>query len=685
MACDTRGFEVACRWGAIVKQHLLRYGCAARYACAAALCALVSLSAGAQDASPASPVPSNDSLNEIVVVANRAPEELSKVGNSVTVLTDADIKASQLPVLSDLLAQTPGLTVARTGGVGQPTSVFIRGAESDQTVVLIDGVQIYDPSTPSAYFDFENLLSNDITRVEILRGAQSTLYGSQAMGGVIDITTGTATRPLEGSLNAEGGSHNSGDVGGSIGGKTDTLMWHISGTWLGTSGIPAFDEKLGGTRLCASQIGGATARLVYDITPDLDLDVRGYYVQSRTDFDGYDTPPNYDTFGNDNEYGKNSQLLGYAGLTLHSPDRTLTNRIAYHYVYTDTREYDPGAPKDPYDGGPGTETFYGVGHIERGEYQGTWQFAPDYRVIFGAQHERSSIDSDSPAYDFSGPMPIDAHQTIDSGYAQVQGEVVRGLTLTAGERYDRQNEFGSHTDGSLAAAWALNDAQTILRSSFGQGFKSPSLYQLYSNYGTRTLRPEAGETWDAGVEQHTLSGRLDLSATYFQRYSRDLIEFYYCEILTGCPNPSGGYYANIARAAAHGVELQATLNATDQWTFTANYTLTETADRSPGSATYGNALPLRPEDTANASAVYRWSAPLTTSVTLRYAGPSYNDVANDIKLGGYVLADVRASYAVSRSLEIYARVENLTGKHYETEYQYGTLSRSAYGGVRASF
>ena len=660
-----------------MKQHILRY------ACAAALCVPVSLTAAAQDASPTSPVPSDDSLNEIVVVANRAPEALSKVGNSVTVLTDADIKASQLPVLSDLLAQTPGVSVARAGGVGQPTSVFIRGAESDQTVVLIDGVQIYDPSTPAAYFDFENLLSNDVTRVEILRGAQSTLYGSQALGGVIDITTGTATNALEGSLNAEGGSHDSGDVGGSIGGKTDKLMWHVSGTWLGSSGIPAFDEKLGGARLCATQVGGATGRLVYDITPDLDLDLRGYYVQSRTDFDGYDTPPDYDTFGDDNEYGKNTQLLGYAGLTLRSPDHTLTNRIAYHYIYTNTRDYDPDAT-----GGEGlasTETFYGIGHIEREEYQGTWQFAPDYQAVFGAQHERSSIDSDTPAYDFSGPMPINAYQSIDSGYAQLQGEVVRGLTLTAGERYDRQNEFGSHTDGSVAVAWALNDAQTILRSSFGQGFKSPSLYQLYSNYGTRTLRPEAGETWDAGIEQHLMGGRLDLTATYFQRYSRDLIEFYYCAILTGCPNPSGGYYANIARAAAHGAELQAAFNATDQWTFTANYTLTETADRSPGSPTYGNELPQRPENAANASAVYRWNVPLTTSVTLRYAGPSYNDAANDIKLGGYVLADVRASYALGRRLEVYARVENLTGKHYETEYQYGTLGRSAYAGVRASF
>ncbi|HTV96037.1 MAG TPA: TonB-dependent receptor [Steroidobacteraceae bacterium] len=633
----------------------------------------------AQEASPAA---AEDSLEEVVVVANRAPEPLSKVGNSVTVLTDADIKASQLPVLSDLLAQTPGLTVARSGGVGQPTSVFIRGAESDQTVVLIDGVQIYDPSTTGAYFDFENLLTNDISRVEILRGAQSTLYGSQAMGGVISITTAESSAAASGGVNAEGGSHDTGDVGANVGGKSDTLMWHLSGTWLGTGGIPAFDEKLGGTRLCASQIGGGTGRLVYDITPDLDLDLRGYYVQSRTDFDGYDTPPTF-TFGNDNEYGKNTQLLGYAGLTLHSPDRTLTNRIAYHYIYTDTRDYDPDAPAN--EGAPSTETFYGVGHIEREEYQGTWQLAPGYQAVFGAQHERSSIDSDTPAYDFAGPAPIDDYATIDSGYAQLQGEVISGLTLTAGERYDRHNIFGAHTDGAVSAAWALDDAHTILRSSFSQGFKAPSLYQLYSDYGNHALRPEAGETWDAGVEQHALGGRVDVSATYFQRFSRDLIEFFDCPSLSSCINPSGGYYANIDRAAAHGVELQAALNLTDALSFTANYTLTETADRSPGSPTYGNELPRRPEDAANVSAVYRWSAPLTTIVSLRYAGPSFDDAANEIKLGGYVLADLRASYALGRKLEVYARVENLTGKHYETEYQYGTLGRVAYAGLRASF
>jgi vitamin B12 transporter len=646
-----------------------------------ALCAPAALQLAYADPD-ASATDADSSLDEVVVVANKAPEPLSKVGNSVTVLDADAIKASQLPVLSDLLATTPGLAVARSGGVGQPTSVFIRGAESDQTVVVIDGVQINDPSEVSGQFNFENLLTSNLSRVEILRGAQSTLYGSQAMGGVINITTADPDSRFGGGVTAEGGSHDTGYFSGNLGGKNDALMWRLSSYWYGTSGIPNFDERYGGTRLCASQIGGGSGEVRYDITPDLQFDVRGYYVNSRSDFDGYDTPPNYN-FGDDNEYSRIDQYFGYAGLTLRSPDRTLTNRLDYQYTSTDTRNFDPNAPANL--ASTSVETFSGIGRNEREEYQGTWGFEPGYQVVAGAQHERSTLVSQSPANEYSGATFLQDYDTIDSGFAQLQGEVIPGLTLTAGDRYDRHDVFGGHSTGAFAAAWKLNDGETILRSSFSQGFKAPSLYQIYSPYGNLGLRPEAGQTWDAGVEQHAFDQRLIASATYFQRYSRDLIEFFNCPSLDDCPNSFGGYYANIARAAAHGVELQSTLRATDHLTLTANYTLTDTEDKSPGSATFGNELPRRPKEMANASAAYRWTPPLTTSVTVRYAGPSYDDPANQIKLGGYVLADLRVAYAVLDRLEVYARVENVTDKHYETEYQYGTLGRVAYGGVRASF
>jgi len=654
------------------------------FAFTSALCAFFYI-----DAAPTAQADENDdSFDEIVVVANRAPEPLSKVGNSVTVLNDDAIRQSQEVVVADLLAQTPGVNFARTGGVGEPTSVFIRGAENGQTVVVIDGVQLNDPSTTNGGFDFANLLTSDISRIEILRGAQSTLYGSQAIGGVINIVSAEPAGPFGGGVAAEGGSHDTGYVTAHVGGKDDSLLWRLSGNWYGTSGIPAFDERYGGTRLSASQIGGGSGQLRYALTPDLQIDLRGYYTQARTDFDGFDTPNAHPpfSFGDDNEYSKISQMLGYAGLTLKSPDRTLTNRVAFQYTNTDTRLFDPNAPANL--GSPSTETFYGIGRNVREEYQGTWEITPRIQAVFGAQHERSTIDTDSPAFDYSGPMPLRNFATIDSGYAQLQGEPIAGLTLTAGGRYDRHDVYGGHSTGQFAAAWTLDDSRTVLRASFGQGFKAPSLYQLYSNYGNKALQPEVAHSWDAGVEHHAWDGRVVLSATYFNRDSRDLIEFFDCTTPSTqplCAAEPFGYYANVARAAAHGAELQAAVKPSDQLSLSANYTLTDTEDRSPGSATFGNQLPRRPKSAANAMATYRWPSRLSTSVGARYAGRSFDDAADKIALGGYVLVDLRISYALGDRLELYGRVDNATGKHYETAYLYGTYGRVGFAGVRATF
>jgi len=634
------------------------------------------LSATQASAQPAADS-ADTSLDEVVVVANRAPVPLSTVGNSVTVLDEQDIAASQATIASDLLAQTPGIAVARTGGVGEPTSVFIRGAESDQTVVVIDGVKMTDPSLPGGGFDFEDLLIGDISRIEILRGAQSTLYGSDAIGGVINIVTADPTRKSAGSVSLEGGSHGTGDGTASVGGVSDALMWRAAGSYYGTSGIPCLDQYLGGRRDCASQIGNAAGQIRYDLTPDVQLDLRGYLVSARTDFDGYDTP-NF-TLGDDSEYGKTQQGIGYAGLTWWSPDHSLSNRLSVQYTGSETRNYDPNGPANF--GNPTTETFYGFGRNIREEYQGTWKIAATGQVVFGAQNEHSTINTVSPFSPFVG-----AGVVVDSAFVQGQYEVLKGLTLTAGGRYDHHSAYGGHRTGQFAAAWVMPDQNTVLRASFGQGFKAPALYQLYSNYGNRALQPETANSWDAGLEHHALRNRLVVSATYFQRTSNELINFFDCSTPNPlCATEPFGYYANIARSKAHGVELDSSFEATDRLSLTANYTWTHAEDVSPGSSTYGNELPRRPADTGNAAMSYLWPFHLSTAVALRYSAASFDDAANQIRLGGYVLLDFRTSLPINDHVQIYARVQNLTDRHYEVAYQYGTLGRSAYIGARATF
>lgn len=644
----------------------------------ALLPAVVPLILFATYASAESPTDGADvSLDEVVVVANRAPAPLSTVGNSVTVLDQQDIQESQATITSDLLEQTPGIAVARTGGIGEPTSVFIRGAETEQTVVVIDGVKMTDPSLPGGGFDFQDFLMGDISRIEILRGAQSTLYGSDAIGGVINVVTADPTQKAQGSASLEGGSHDTGYGTANVGGVSDALMWRVAGSYYGTGGIPCFDQYLGGRRDCASQIGDGAAQMRYQLTPDVQLDVRGYLVSARTDFAGYDTPTF--TFGDDREYGKIQQGIGYAGLSWWSPDHSLTNRLSVQYTGSETREYDPDAPANF--GDPTTETFYGFGRNIREEYQGNWKFSDAGQVVFGAQNEHSTINTVSPFSPFLG-----AGVVVDSGYVQAQYEVLKGLTLTAGGRYDHHDAYGGHSTGQFAAAWVLPDRNTVLRASFGQGFKAPALYQLYSSYGNPALQPETAESWDAGIEHHALQDRLVASVTYFQRTSRELIGFFDCFTPSPlCATEPFGYYANIARSFARGVELTASLRATDQLSLTANYTWMSAEDRSPGSSTYGNELPRRPRNMGNATVSYLWPLRLSTDLALRYSAADFDDAANEIRLGGYVLLDFRTSLPINDRVQLYARVENLTNRRYEVAYQYGTFGRSAYIGARASF
>jgi vitamin B12 transporter len=647
-------------------------------AAAAALCAPASAFA------QAAPAPAPDeaggaaatAVSQVVVTANRAATPADRVGQSVTVLTESQIQQDQETSLSDILDRTPGVTVVRNGGPGETTSVFIRGAESDQTVTLVDGVKLNDPTDPGTGYDFANLIAGDIARVEVLRGPQSTLYGSQAIGAVINIITPDATRPLEANLRAEGGSFGEAFVSGGAGGKDGPATWRLGGYSEESKSIPCFDETLGGRRPCAYHTDGLTGRFRYDLTPNLQFDERAYYSWSRADFDGYDTPTG--AFGDDGEYGHTQQWIDYTGVNLSLFDGRLKNRLAYEYSAIDHDNQDPNQPANL--GVPTTTTFVAHGRTDTIEYEGSFAIAPGWQAVFGAQSERSSMVAWSPAYE---PAPDRAHQTLNSGYGQVSGEVLPGLTLTGGVRYDDQTTVGGHVTGQASAAWRLNDGNTIVRASFGQGFKAPSLYQLYSEYGNLALRPEQANGWDLGVEQHFADGRVVVQATVFNRDTRDLIEFVSCYGITtgGCAaNTSGGYYDNIARAHAEGVETQASWRATDRLTFSANYTYDHTEDQSTGLQ-----LARRPQDTANLDAGYVWPIKLRTDLAVRYAGDSWDDDAHAFPLKAYTLFDVRASYPLRPGIELYARIENLADQHYETTYQYGSPGRAAYAGVRLKY
>jgi vitamin B12 transporter len=615
----------------------------------------------------------DDSLNEIVVVANRAPEPLSRVGNSVTVLDARAIQESQAVDVSALLATTPGITFNRSGGPGNSTSVYIRGADSDHTVVLIDGVVLTDPSLIGGNVDFGNLLIGDISRIEILRGGESTLYGSQAIGGVINIITTPPQPGLGADVQAEGGSLGTSLVKGGIGDKSENWSFRLAATYYATDSVPALDQRFGGTITDPFHDTVVSGRATYDFTPDVQLDERAYWTQSRVFYDG--TPaPDY-VLANYPQYEDVRQLVDYTGINFNFFDDQFKNRVAYQYTTTQRSDYNSAVD-------PISQTDSFRGDNRRVEYQGTWAIADGYQSVFGIQQEKSWSDSTPSA-------PAHAETGQVGEYLQLQGEVIPGLTLTAGERHDHYDTFGQHYTGQFAAAWSL-PSSTVLRAGWSQGYKAPSLYQLYSPYGNTTLQPEISTGGDVSVEQRVWDDRVTLSAAYFLTHFKNLIEFDDCPGSPLCATigQDGGYYANLNRATASGVELQATAALTSALAVSANYSHVKTLDETPGSSTYGQQVFQRPEEAANLSLSYAWPHSVKTTVAARYGGSSVDQNFNvypteNVRLGGYTLLDLRVSYAVTEKLEVYARVDNLTNKYYETIYQYGTWGRTAFAGVRA--
>ena len=230
-------------------------------------------------------------LDRVVITATRTEQPLDKTGSSVAVISDAELESRQLLVLSDALTQTPGVTIARTGGVGQVTSLYIRGAEPGESVVLIDGVRINDPSTPDGEPVLGDLLVNDIQRIEILRGPQSTLYGSDAIGGVVNLITERGGAPSE-RLDAEAGSFGTYRFNAAANGTGGPVEYGGAVNYFDTQGISAVAIPPGNNGHSPYDNFEATANLRYHATDALSLDVRGFYLQSRVGIADY-PPPDY--------------------------------------------------------------------------------------------------------------------------------------------------------------------------------------------------------------------------------------------------------------------------------------------------------------------------------------------------------------------------------------------------------
>lgn len=606
--------------------------------------------------------------DNIVVTASRGETPLSQVGQSVTIITADDIQTRQSTAVVDLLRTVPGVTFTRNGGIGTSTSVNIRGADSDHTVALIDGVKLNDPSSPGSGFNFGNLLTGNIGRIEVVRGSQSVLWGGQAIGGVVNIITREPTEALTLNANAEYGWRDTGQVVGNASGKFGPVSASVGAGYLRSDSFSTYNEARGATERDGYENYGANVKFNIMLSDAISVDLRGWYSNGTVGIDGFPAPTF--AFGDTNETAETEELVGYAGLNVALFDGRFHNRFAY--AHTDTARGNVDLS-----GATPFQTFDAKGENERLEYQGNFDITEGYGLTFGAESEKSSFRTSS----FGGPISR-ADARIDSFYGQLSVSPVTGLTLTAGARYDDHDTFGGKTALAANGVYSPNDGKTTIRASYGEGFKAPSLFQLFSGYGNTALTPETSKGWDAGITQKLLDGAIEVGATWFHRNTRDQIVFISCPLPQSgiCTDRPFGTYDNVARTRAQGLEFGLILKPVDALTMQANYSWIDAEN-----STNGLQLARRPSQSVNAAIDYEWAFGLETGATVTHVGNSFDNASNTRRLDGYVLVDIRASLPVTQGISLYGRIENLFDEQYETIFRYGTPRRAAYAGVRLNF
>lgn len=619
---------------------------------------------------PDEPVIWSERRDDTIVVSG-TPQPRILLPASVATVSADDLERLQQPSLADALALEPGITVTRNGPVGGFTGLRIRGADATQTLVVIDGVRVSDPTSPGGGFDFGSLLSGGIARVDVLRGANSVVWGSDAIGGVVLVETGGPGR-----LSADHGSHDTRRVDGYYGLDVGPVMIGIGGGWFDSNGISA---ARAGTEADGFRQYRGHARASAQFADGLNVSASLIHADSRLELDGF-APPTF-AFGDTAEFQTVQETYASTRVEHRWGDFVQSLSLGVADINRDT--FNPAAGTQP--------SFAARGRSERVSWQGRYNEHSDrISAVIGLDREWSRSATGSA---FSADRGSTA---ISGAFSHVNLRPLDGLRIGAGVRLDDHRRFGSDTSLSAHALYELLP-MLALRGGYGEGNKAPTLFQLSptpTGFGNPLLRPEESRGWDVGFvlrnSERPVGGLpvgVRVEASLFRRDSRNLIDFVSC---TGMAAPAicgggrrpFGTYANVDRARAEGGEIDVTLWPAPGWSVSAGYANIATRDRSIGQPTRGNRLARRPVHSGSAGIDYH-SRAFGLGATVQLVGDSFDDAENRVRIDGYALAMLRGHVVLSERIEMFGRIENLFDARYETVAGYGTYGRTASIGVRA--
>lgn len=636
------------------------------------------LGAHAADAAP-------NTVDDLIVTGTRDIEgvQADKIGSSVTVVTAEDFKDRQVRIVSDVLRDVPGVAVSRTGAVGDQTQVRVRGSEGNHVLTLIDGIKASDPFFGE--FDYGTLLADDVARVEVLRGQQSAIYGSDAIGGVINYITPTGRQAPGTSARVEAGSMGTFDGGARLAGYQNGLDYVFSGGFRSTDG---YVVAPGGSRKIGSDLGSLAAKLAYEATPNLRLRAVARYTDTKADTNGQSfSPPGFAT-DSPGSSTKATNKYGFIGADYDMLDGRWTHSLSAQGVDA-KRDNTSGFTRTGGDKGTRVKASYATTfRIDSGELTHKLTGVYDY--------ERETFQNTNPPGAFAADTTKRAVRN-DGFVGQYDLTIGEVAGVGAAVRYDENDLFKNATTYRVQGFYRVSD-MLRLRAAAGSGIKNPSQTELFGFnasafpfVGNPDLKPERSEGWETGADLTFHEGRVRLGGTYFDSKLKDEIFSVFGAPLSLCTRP--GFPAptscsttgnRATKSTQRGVELFANARLSDAFSFDGAYTHLDAKEnhvkeiRRPTTIASANLTWHASQDRGSATLTVRYNGDMTDSDFSAFP-------ARTVTLKSYTLVNLAGSWNLTEHVEVFGRIENLADETYQEVYGFNTPGRAAYAGVRARF
>jgi vitamin B12 transporter len=577
------------------------------------------------------------SLEPIAISASKTEQTLKNTTSNIDIITSQELEERHIISVIEALRTLGNIPIAQSGGIGQTSSFFQRGFSSDNTVILIDGLRYNDPTTTKGQAQLEHLMVNDIERIEILNGAQSGIWGANAVAGVINIITKKATEKLQLSGTLEYGTYATTKIGANISQKLGNLSYYVGANQLKSNSFSAQTPRGQNPEdyeADAYQNQTFNAKLGYDISASDTLRGQFTFIDAKVQYDAYNQPSS-----SANEVHQINRLgsIGYR----HSFNAD--NYLDATYALTSFDKKDPLGY---------TTAFKGTN--KELNVLGKFHYTPYAFVIVGG----NILDSKDT---------IGSHELDSKGVFATNTNRWSNLILTESLRHDRYDTFSDKTTGKIGVKYFLADDIT-LSSNYGTGYRAPSLAEMYGYGGNGNLQPETTTSFDATVHYK------HLSLTYYNNLVDKLIQYVY---------PAGNQQVE-GKSRLKGYEVHYNNSIGELLSIDISYTKLSAKDKD------SNYLIRRPQESAMGSLTYYPMSTLSLGTTINYIGTrpdtdytTYPSTA--VQTGRYTLVSAVANYDLNSNITLYLKGDNLTDKRYQEVDGYATAGRSVYAGLNAKF